>query len=107
MGQICSCTPNPKDSKSQKLLQDSARAETKGQLASERSEAKMPLPSINPTCLTKYAKAVLKCDLSNLTKNQQQALLKLRQASTLMDEIFLLQCTGKSLRYLSVYKYNE
>ena len=99
MGQVCNCTPTPKNSKSQKLLQHSAEQETKGQITPQRSKEKMSLPSINPTCLTKYAKAVLKCDLSKLTKNQQQALLKLREAASIMDEIYVYQCTGKSFRY--------
>ena len=99
MGQVCNCTPIPKNSKSEKLLRDSAREETKGQITIRRSEEKMPLPSINPMCLASYTKAVLKCDLSKLTKNQQQALLKLREASNIMDEIFMYQCTGKSFRY--------
>jgi len=72
----------------------------------------MSLPAINPASLTKYAKAVIKCDLSALSKTQQQALLKLRQAATLMDEIFMVQCTGQSLQQWrqsikSAYQQND
>eukprot|EP01084_Bolivina_argentea_P316955 549488_1 len=78
----------------------------------DKKDPQMALPTINPSSLTKYAKAVLKCDLSKFNKNQQQALLKLREASVLMDEIFVYQCTGKSLSdwtqfVESEYKKNE
>ena len=98
MGQICNCTPLPKDNKKDKLLENQLSAETRGKIQSSSSSSKMPLPSINPTCLTKYAKAVLKCDLSHLSKNQQQALLKLREATCIIDEIYVYQCTGKTFR---------
>lgn len=80
----------------------------------------MALSTINPASLSKYAKATLKCDLSGLSKNQQQALLKLREATSLMDEIYMYQCTAKSMRcsdnlainpcasiFLNVYIHSE
>lgn len=54
------------------------------------------LPKIDIKVLDKYAPVDIECDLTSFSSNEQQALCKLRQASILMDEIFLYQNTGKS-----------
>mmetsp|Transcript_64306 Transcript_64306/g.102395 ORF Transcript_64306/g.102395 Transcript_64306/m.102395 type:complete len:592 (-) Transcript_64306:80-1855(-) len=114
MGQVCDCSPLPKDDKQENLLQQASKsATTRGRTANSNIDAaEMALPVINPVSLSKYAKAVIKCDLSHLTKNQQQALLKLRQATQLMDEIFMYQSSGMSMsewteKVETEYKNNE
>ena len=90
----CDCTVPKKSDRDLDIA-----AKTKYKTRRKTKQKKMFLPSIDPSCLSKYAKVNLKCDLSKLTKNQQEALIKLRQASELMDEIFTYQSTGKSMTY--------